>query len=56
MKTFPTRNLFFVFFIMLGLSSCDLAGDIFEAGAWTAIILVVLVIAIIGWIIKKFLG
>ena len=36
------------------LSSCELVGDIFEAGFWAAIIVVVVVIAIIVWIFNRF--
>ncbi len=35
------------------LSGCELIGDIFAAGAYTGIIAVILVIAIIAWIISK---
>lgn len=35
------------------LSSCDLAGGIFKAGFYTAIIAVVLVIVIILWLVRK---
>lgn len=55
MRHVSLSSLFFTFFIMLGLTSCDLAGDIFEAGAWTAIIGIVLVIAVIVWLIRKIL-
>ena len=35
------------------LTSCELVGDIFSAGFYTAIILVVLVIAIIAFVVIK---
>jgi hypothetical protein len=35
------------------LSSCEVIGGIFKAGFWTAIILVVLVIVIILWLVRK---
>jgi hypothetical protein len=38
------------------LSSCELIGDIFKAGAYTGIIAVVVVIAVIIWIISRFRG
>jgi len=38
------------------LSSCELVGDIFEAGAWTGIILVVIIVAVIFWLFSKFRG
>ena len=36
------------------LSSCELVGDIFEAGAYTGIIIVVIVIALVIWLFSKF--
>lgn len=49
-------NPFIVFFIfaLLFLPGCDLIAGIFKAGFWTAIILVVLVVALIGWAIYSF--
>jgi hypothetical protein len=38
------------------LSSCELIGDIFKAGAYTGIIIVVIIIAIVIWLISKFRG
>ena len=38
------------------LSSCDLIGGIFKAGAYTGIIVVVIVIALVIWLISKFRG
>jgi hypothetical protein len=38
------------------LSSCELVGDIFEAGAYTGIIIVVIIVALVVWIISKFRG
>ena len=35
-------------------SSCELIGDIFEAGFWTAIIVIVLVIGLIIWLLNRF--
>ncbi len=48
--------LFFVLGISVLLSSCQAIGDIFKAGAWTAIIGIVIVVAIIFWIISKVSG
>lgn len=39
--------------MLLTLTSCELIGDIFSAGFYTALILVALVIAVIGYIIYK---
>ena len=37
-------------------AACELAGDIFEAGAWVGGIIVILVIAIVGFLIAKVRG
>lgn len=42
--------------VMTSLSSCELVGDIFEAGFWAAIIIIVLVIIVIVWIVNRFRG
>jgi len=36
------------------MSSCELVGDIFEAGAYTGIIIVVIIVALIIWLFSKF--
>ena len=38
------------------VAACELAGDIFEAGAWIGAIVVVLIIAIIGFVVAKIRG
>lgn len=55
MKNIRLSTLLLVVVMTFTLSSCDLIGDIFEAGAWTAIIGIVLVIALIVWIFRKFM-
>ncbi|WP_296618666.1 hypothetical protein [Marivirga sp.] len=44
-----------VLFILLSftLSSCELLTGVFEAGIWVGILIVVVIIAIIIWVIKK---
>ena len=37
----------------LTLAGCDLIVDIFQAGVWVGIILVILVIGVIVWMISK---
>jgi hypothetical protein len=37
-------------------AGCELAGDIFKAGAWVGVIVVVLVIAIVGVVVAKIRG
>ena len=52
-NTVPTY--LFVFFTLFGLTGCDLIGDIFEAGFWTATIIIILVVVLVIWLIRKFL-
>ncbi len=52
-------RLFFLTFLALSavtLTGCELVGDIFQAGMWTAIIVIVLVIFFIIWIFRKLLS
>ena len=39
--------------MLLTMTSCELIGDIFSAGFYTALILVAIVVAIIIWIVVK---
>ncbi|WP_018619511.1 hypothetical protein [Spirosoma luteum] len=43
-------------FLTLFLTSCEAIGDIFAAGAYTGIIGVIVVIAIIIWVVSKLFG
>ena len=40
----------------LSLSGCEVIGDIFKAGMWTALILIVLVVLLITWLFRKMRG
>jgi uncharacterized membrane protein YkvI len=40
----------------LSLSACEVIGDIFQAGVWVGAIIVVLVIAIVGFLAAKLRG
>jgi hypothetical protein len=35
------------------LSGCEVIGDIFKAGVWTGVLLVILVIGIIVWLLTR---
>lgn len=35
------------------LSSCELVGDIFKAGMWTMLIIIVLIVLLIVWLFRK---
>ena len=37
-------------------AACELAGDIFEAGAWVGAIIVVLIIVMVGFLVAKIRG
>jgi hypothetical protein len=39
--------------IVTTLSSCEVIGDIFQAGMWVGVIVVVLIIALVLWLINK---
>lgn len=41
-------------FLITALSGCEVIGDIFKAGMWTMFIIIILVVALIIWIIRKF--
>ena len=43
----------FIVAMAMTLSSCEVVGGIFKAGFYTAIILIVLVIVIILWLVRR---
>lgn len=50
-------NGFLIAFLFTSLlSSCSVIEGIFKAGVWSGIIVVVLVVAILVWIITRFMG
>ncbi|PTX22654.1 hypothetical protein C8N40_101480 [Pontibacter mucosus] len=36
------------------MSSCEVIGDIFKAGMWTALVIIVLIVLLITWLFRKF--
>jgi flagellar biogenesis protein FliO len=36
------------------MTSCDVIADIFKAGMWTALIIIVLIVALVGWLFSRF--
>jgi hypothetical protein len=52
------RNFLYPFlaFITVSLSSCEVIGDIFKAGVWVGVLVVVAVIALIIFLISKVTG
>lgn len=46
-------SLLWLLTLAMSLSSCQIIGDIFKAGVWVGILLVVLVVALILWLVGK---
>ncbi len=53
MKYISFSTLITFLFLSLGLASCQVVGDILEAGIWTAVIGVVLIVLLVIWLFKK---
>ncbi len=51
-----TISLLSALFIITLLSGCEIIGDIFKAGAYTGIFLVLVLVALLIWILSKFRG
>jgi len=51
--TMQKANYLVLALLISTLSSCELVGDIFQAGVWTGLILVAIVIVIVIWIIMR---
>lgn len=59
LKTMKNLKAYFpvlIILLMLTVSSCEVIGDIFKAGMWTAVIIIVLLVLIVMWVIRKFTG
>ncbi len=54
MKNYIIKILTLLLFLTT-FTGCSVIGDIFEAGLWAGVILVVLVIVVVIWLIKKLL-
>jgi hypothetical protein len=58
-KKYSSRFFSYILLLLLGavtFSSCEIIGDIFEAGVWTGIILIVLVVGLLIYIFSRFRG
>jgi hypothetical protein len=51
-----TTKIFLLFAILIAFTSCSVIGGIFKAGMGVGIIIVVAIIAIVLFVISKFLG
>ena len=49
-------SIFPLLAILLSLSSCELIGDIFEAGVWVGVLLVVGIVAVVIFLFSKIGG
>lgn len=49
-------NILVVFFLVIGLTSCEVVGGIFKGGMWTGAIIVIAVIVLVIWLFTKLLG
>ncbi|MGN6567940.1 MAG: phosphatidate cytidylyltransferase [Flavipsychrobacter sp.] len=49
-------SVFAVLAMLLTLSSCQLVGDIFKAGVWVGVLVVVVVIGLVIFILAKLFG
>ena len=49
-------TIFGLLALLISLSSCELIGDIFEAGVWVGVIAVVGVIALVFFLISRVFG
>jgi hypothetical protein len=52
MKKYASLGLCLLVMAMT-FSSCEVIGGIFKAGFWTAIILIIVVIAVILWLVSR---
>ncbi|MDB5251332.1 MAG: phosphatidate cytidylyltransferase [Flaviaesturariibacter sp.] len=54
-KAMARINYLWICFIALAmsLSSCEVVGGIFKAGFWSAIIIIVIVVALILWLVGR---
>ena len=54
MKKYSLLSLFIL--MAVAFTSCQAIGDIFKAGMWSGIIVVVIIIALIIWIFSRMSG
>ena len=49
-------NIVLLFLVSVTLPACDLVGDIFQAGLFVGIVIIVAIVLLIGWVMRKFRG
>ena len=53
MKKFNALKYFIVSIVIVSLQSCQAIGDVFKAGMWSGIVIVVLIIGVVLYLISK---
>lgn len=53
MKKINLFTVVFITFLLFSLQSCQAIGDVFKAGMWSGVIIVVLIIGVIVYFISK---
>jgi len=48
-------NFAWLAMLLFSLSSCEVVGGIFKAGVWTGLLIVAVVIALVIWLISRFM-
>jgi uncharacterized membrane protein YdbT with pleckstrin-like domain len=54
MRIATARRLSLVLAVSFLTAGCELIGDIFQAGFVVGVIIILLVVAVIGWILSRF--
>jgi len=52
----PAARLLLIVLLATATAGCELAGDIFQAGMWVGVIMVVLAVGLVLWLVGKVRG
>lgn len=55
MKSLGLSQVFMFLVMLITFTGCDVVVGIFEAGMWVGIILVILIVFLVIWLIRKFM-
>jgi uncharacterized membrane protein YkvI len=55
MKKLNLAQVFLFVLMLLTFTGCDVILDIFEAGMWVGVIIVILIIFVVIWLVRKFM-
>lgn len=53
MKEINFLKYFLIAFFIISLQSCQAIGDVFKAGMWSGVVIVVLIIGVVLYLISK---